>query len=248
MGGLAGKVALITGGTRGIGKAIAMCYARQGATVIINYAGNEAAAVETVDEIRKSGGTAESYCCNVADQDDVKSMTDYVVEKYKKLDILVNNAGITRDNLLIRMSEDDFTQVLDVNLKGTYHCMHACARQMLKQRDGVIINLSSVVGLHGNAGQANYAASKAGIIGLTKSVAKELAKKGVRVNAIAPGYIDTDMTKILRDQVKEQIIATIPLQRMGTAEDVANMALFLASDSGSYITGQVISVDGGMSI
>ena len=232
-----GQIALVTGAGRGIGSAIAKSLAKEGATVIVNYAGNAQAAQDTVD-------SAEKYQCDVSDFAAVEEMIKYVVQKYEKIDILVNNAGITKDGLLLRMSEQDFEQVLAVNLGGTFHCIRHAAKYMIKQRR--IINLASVVGLTGNAGQANYAASKAGVIGLTKSAAKELASRQITVNAIAPGYIDTDMTAVLSDSVKESVQSSIPLKRMGTAQDIAQAAVFLASDKASYITGQVLSVNGGM--
>ena len=234
-----GQIALVTGAGRGIGSAIAKSLAKEGATVIVNYAGNAQAAQDTVDSILKNGGSAEKYQCDVSDFAAVE-------EIYEKIDILVNNAGITKDGLLLRMSEQDFKQVLAVNLGGTFHCIRHAAKYMIKQRSGRIINLASVVGLTGNAGQANYAASKAGVIGLTKSAAKELASRQITVNAIAPGYIDTDMTAVLSDSVKESVQSSIPLKRMGTAQDIAQAAVFLASDKASYITGQVLSVNGGM--
>lgn len=245
---LKGKVALVTGAGRGIGRAIAKALAKEGAAVIVNYGGNETSAQETVDSIMADGGSAEKYKCDVSDFAAVGEMIQYVVGKYKKLDILVNNAGITKDGLMMKMSEEDFDIVLSVNLKGTFNCIRNVSRQMLKQRSGRIINMSSVVGLAGNAGQVNYAASKAGVIGVTKSAAKELASRGITVNAIAPGYIDTDMTSVLSDSVKETVLSAIPLGRMGAVEDIAETAVFLASDKASYITGQVISVDGGMNI
>ncbi len=248
MGKLDGKVALVTGAGRGIGAQIAVQFASEGATVVVNYSGNDAAAAATVERITAAGGTAESYKCNVADFEATATMINYVVEKFGKLDLLVNNAGITRDGLLMRMSEADFDSVIDVNLKGTFNTIKNVSRQMLKQKSGKIINMTSIVGLHGNAGQVNYAASKAGVIGITKSAAKELASRGITVNAIAPGYIDTDMTSVLSDSVKETIIGTIPLGRMGHVDDIAQAAVFLASDAANYITGQVISVDGGMNI
>lgn len=248
MGRLSGKIALVTGAGRGIGAQIAKDFAAEGATVVVNYSGNEQAAAQTVSDIEAAGGTAESYKCNVADCEESAKMINYVVEKYGKLDILVNNAGITRDGLLMRMSEEDFDSVINVNLKGTFNCIKNVSRQMLKQRSGRIINMSSVVGIAGNAGQVNYAASKAGVIGITKSAAKEMASRGITVNAIAPGYIDTDMTSVLSDAVKENIMAAIPLGRIGNVSDIAQTAVFLASDAASYITGQVISVDGGMNI
>ena len=237
-----GQIALVTGAGRGIGSAIAKSLAKEGATVIVNYAGNAQAAQDTVDSILKDGGSAEKYQCDVSDFAAVEEMIKYVVQKYEKIDILVNNAGITKDGLLLRMSEQD----LAVNLGGESHCIHHAAKYMIKQRSGRIINLASVVGLTGNAGQANYAASKAGVIGLTKSAAKELASRQITVNAIAPGYIDTDMTAVLSDSVKESVQSSIPLKRMGTAQDIAQAAVFLASDKASYITGQVLSVNGGM--
>ena len=236
-----GQIALVTGAGRGIGSAIAKSLAKEGATVIVNYAGNAQAAQDTVDSILKNGGSAEKYQCDVSDFAAVEEMIKYVVQKYEKIDILVNNAGITKDGLLLRMSEQDFEQVLAVNLGGTFHCIRHAAKYMIKQRSGRIINLASVVGLTGNAGQANYAASKAGVIGLTKSAAKDRASR-----PIAPGYIDTDMTAVLSDSVKESVQSSIPLKRMGTAQDIAQAAVFLASDKASYITGQVLSVNGGM--
>lgn len=248
MGRLSGKIALVTGAGRGIGAQIAKSFAAEGATVVVNYSGSEQAAAKTVSDIEAAGGIAESYKCNVADYNAAAQMINYIVEKYEKLDILVNNAGITRDGLLMRMSEEDFDSVINVNLKGTFNCIKNVSRQMLKQRTGRIINMSSVVGIAGNAGQVNYAASKAGVIGITKSAAKEMASRGITVNAIAPGYIDTDMTNVLSDAVKENIMSAIPLGRIGSVADIAETAVFLASEAASYITGQVISVDGGMNI
>ncbi len=248
MGRLSGKIALVTGAGRGIGAQIAKSFVAEGATVVVNYSGSEQAAAKTVSDIEAAGGIAESYKCNVADYNASAQMINYIVEKYEKLDILVNNAGITRDGLLMRMSEEDFDSVINVNLKGTFNCIKNVSRQMLKQRTGRIINMSSVVGIAGNAGQVNYAASKAGVIGITKSAAKEMASRGITVNAIAPGYIDTDMTNVLSDAVKENIMSAIPLGRIGSVADIAETAVFLASEAASYITGQVISVDGGMNI
>ena len=248
MGRLSGKIALVTGAGRGIGAQIAKSFAAEGATVVVNYSGSEQAAAKTVSDIEAAGGIAESYKCNVADYNASAQMINYIVEKYEKLDILVNNAGITRDGLLMRMSEEDFDSVINVNLKGTFNCIKNVSRQMLKQRTGRIINMSSVVGIAGNAGQVNYAASKAGVIGITKSAAKEMASRGITVNAIAPGYIDTDMTNVLSDAVKENIMSAIPLGRIGSVADIAETAVFLASEAASYITGQVILVDGGMNI
>ncbi|MGN0327556.1 MAG: 3-oxoacyl-[acyl-carrier-protein] reductase [Lachnospira sp.] len=248
MAGLDSKVALVTGAGRGIGSSIAKRLAREGATVIVNYSGNSDAANETVKVITDEGGKAEVYQCNVENSEAVKDMVDYIVKTYGKIDILVNNAGITRDGLMLRMSEEDFDKVIDVNLKGTFNCVKCVSRQMLKQRSGRIVNMSSVVGIAGNAGQVNYSASKAGVIGLTKSAAKELASRGITVNAVAPGYIDTDMTKVLSPELKEGIIKTVPLGRMGETDDISNAVAFLVSDEASYITGQVLSVDGGMNI
>lgn len=245
---LSGKTALVTGAGRGIGAAIAKKLADKGATVIINYSGNDKAAQDTLDDIAADGNKAEIYKCNVADYEEVEQMIQYVVQKYKKIDILINNAGITRDGLIMRMSEKDFDDVIDVNLKGTFNCIRHVARQMIKQRCGRIVNMSSVVGIVGNAGQVNYAASKAGVIGITKSAAKELAARGITVNAIAPGYIDTDMTRVLSDDIKDGIVSQIPLKRMGQVSDIADAAVFLVSDRASYITGQVLSVDGGMNM
>lgn len=245
---LSGKTALVTGAGRGIGAAIAKKLADKGATVVINYSGNDKAAQDTLDDITADGNKAEIYKCNVADYEEVEQMIQYVVQKYKKIDILINNAGITRDGLIMRMSEKDFDDVIDVNLKGTFNCIRHVARQMIKQRCGRIVNMSSVVGIAGNAGQVNYAASKAGVIGITKSAAKELAARGITVNAIAPGYIDTDMTRVLSDDIKDGIVSQIPLKRMGQVSDIADAAVFLVSDRASYITGQVLSVDGGMNM
>ena len=245
---LMGKVALITGAGRGIGAAIAKELAECGAAVIINYGGNIQAAENVLNDIVSAHGTGEIYKCNVADYEAVGEMIKDIITRYGKIDILVNNAGITRDGLVMRMSETDFDEVIDVNLKGTFNTIRHASRYMLKQRQGRIINMSSVVGIAGNAGQVNYAASKAGVIGITKSAAKELATKGITVNAIAPGYIDTDMTRVLSDDVKEAVLNTIPLKRMGNTSDIAKTVAFLASDDASYITGQVISVDGGMNI
>ena len=241
---LSGKTALVTGAGRGIGAAIAKKLADKGATVIINYSGNDKAAQNTLDDIAADGNKAEIYKCSVADYEEVEQ----IVKEYGHLDILVNNAGITRDGLIMRMSEKDFDDVIDVNLKGTFNCIRHVARQMIKQRCGRIVNMSSVVGIAGNAGQVNYAASKAGVIGITKSAAKELAARGITVNAIAPGYIDTDMTRVLSDDIKDGIVSQIPLKRMGQVSDIADAAVFLVSDRASYITGQVLSVDGGMNM
>ncbi|MGN9154898.1 3-oxoacyl-[acyl-carrier-protein] reductase [Bariatricus sp. HCP3S3_E12] len=245
---LNGKIAVVTGASRGIGKAIAMKFAQLGATVVINYNGSAQKAEEVKQSITADGGRAVIMQCNVADYDACEAFFKDVINQFGRIDILVNNAGITKDGLIMRMSEEDFTSVVDVNLKGTFHCIRFASRQMMKQRSGRIINMSSVVGISGNAGQINYAASKAGVIGMTKSAAKELASRGITVNAIAPGYIETDMTNVLSDKVKEETLKQIPLGRMGQTEDIAAAAAFLASDEAGYITGQVLAVDGGMAI
>ena len=241
-----GKVAVVTGASRGIGKAIAINLASKGAKVVINYNGSRERAEEVKEIIESAGGKAVIMQCNVADFDACKEFIETVIKEHGRIDILVNNAGITKDGLLMKMSEEDFDKVLDTNLKGAFHTIRFALRQMIRQRSGRIINMASVVGVSGNAGQANYAASKAGVIGLTKTAAKELASRQITVNAIAPGYIDTDMTAVLSDSVKESVQSSIPLKRMGTAQDIAQAAVFLASDKASYITGQVLSVNGGM--
>lgn len=243
---LNGKIAVVTGASRGIGRAIAKEFARLGATVVINYNGSEQKAEEVKREIIADGGRAEIMQCNVADYIACDEFFKAIIEQFGRIDILVNNAGITKDGLLMRMSEEDFASVIDVNLKGTFHCIRFASRQMMKQRSGRIINMSSVVGISGNAGQVNYAASKAGVIGMTKSAAKELASRGITVNAIAPGFIETDMTSVLSEKVIEETMKQIPLGRLGQAEDIAEAAAFLASDAAAYITGQVLNVDGGM--
>ena len=245
---LQGKVAVITGASRGIGKAIALEMAAEGATVVINYNGSKERAEEVLAEIQAQGGTASIYQCNVADFAACENFFKEVIKEYGRVDILVNNAGITKDGLLMGMSEEAFDQVIDTNLKGAFNCMRFVSRQMLKQKSGRIINMSSVSGVAGNAGQANYSASKAGVIGLTKAAAKELASRHITVNAIAPGFIETEMTAVLSDSVKEEAVKQIPLGCFGKTEDIANMAVFLASDKAAYITGQVIHVDGGMVI
>ena len=243
---LDGKCALVTGASRGIGRAIALKLAEEGAKVAINYAGNVKAAEEVKAVIEEKGGTALLVQADVSDSEAAESMVASVVENFGTVDILVNNAGITRDGLFARMKEADFDAVIDTNLKGVFHCTKAVTKCMMKQRSGRIVNMASVVGLIGNAGQANYSAAKAGVIGFTKSVAKELAGRGITVNSVAPGFIETDMTAVLSDKVKESMAAGIPLKRAGKPEDVANAVLFLVSESASYITGQVINVDGGM--
>lgn len=243
---LAGKVALVTGASRGIGKAIACKLAREGAKVIINYNGSKEKAEAVKSEIEAAGGQAEVYQCDVSDYTACETFIQTVIKEEGSLDILVNNAGITKDGLLMKMSEEDFDKVLDTNLKGAFNTIRFASRQMLRQKGGRIINMSSVVGVSGNAGQANYAASKAGVIGLTKAAARELASRGITVNAIAPGFIETDMTDVLSDKVKEASEAQIPLEHFGKPEDVAAAAAFLASEEARYITGQVLHVDGGM--
>ena len=245
---LAGKVALVTGASRGIGRAIALKLAADGAKVAINFAGNVAKAEEVKAEIETLGSEAILVQGSVADFETVAEIVKKVTETFGKIDILVNNAGITRDNLLLKMSEKDFDEVIATNLKGVFNCTKAVTKLMMKQRSGRIVNMSSVVGLTGNISQANYSAAKAGIIGFTKSTAKELASRGVTVNAIAPGFISTDMTSALTDKVKEELSKNIPLGRMGEPEDIANAVEFLVSDKAAYITGQVICVDGGMAI
>jgi 3-oxoacyl-[acyl-carrier protein] reductase len=245
---LKGKVALVTGAGRGIGREIALTLARNGATVIVNYNGSKQSADEVVSEIINNGGVAEAIQCNVSDYNACAEFTKSVLDKYKKVDILVNNAGVTRDNLIMRMSEEDFDIVLDTNLKGAFNMIKHLSRSFIKQKSGKIINISSVSGVMGNAGQANYSASKAGVIGLTKSVAREFASRGINVNAVAPGFVDTDMTKNMTEDAKSQINGMIPMGKMGTTSDIANLVLFLAGDNSNYITGQVICVDGGMAI
>lgn len=243
---LSGKTAVVTGGSRGIGRAIALKLAGLGANIVLNYNNSIGAVEEVIKEIEAAGGTATAVQGDVSVFQDAEKIVKTAVEKFGSLDILVNNAGITKDGLLLRMKEEDFDRVIDVNLKGAFNCIRHASAIMLKQRSGRIINISSVVGITGNAGQVNYAAAKAGIIGVTKSAAKELASRGITVNAVAPGYIDTSMTEVLAEKTKELILGSIPLKRMGRPEDVAEAVAFLASESAAYITGQVIHVDGGM--
>lgn len=240
------QVALVTGGSRGIGRAIALALAEAGADVAVNYSGNEEKALEVVAEIEKLGRRGIAIRANVASGEQVEQMVSQVLDTFGKLDILVNNAGITRDNLIMRLKEEDWDQVIDTNLKGVFHCIKAVTRPMMKQRSGRIINISSVVGVIGNAGQANYVAAKAGVIGLTKTTAKELASRGITVNAIAPGFIETDMTDVLSESIREELMKAIPLARLGKPEDIARAVRFLSSSDAEYITGQVIHVDGGM--
>ncbi len=243
---LDGKVVLVTGASRGIGRAVALEMAKAGARVVVNYAGNAAAAQEVVATIAELGGSAIAVQADVASGEAVENLVKQTMETFGRIDILVNNAGITRDGLLMRMKEEDWDAVMDTNLKGIFHCTKAVSKIMMKQRIGRIINMTSVVGITGNAGQANYAAAKAGVIGFTKSMARELASRGITVNAIAPGYIATDMTAVLSEQVRTEMAEKIPAGRLGMPQDIAAAAVFLASDAAGYITGQTLNVDGGM--
>ena len=240
-----GKVALVTGAGKGIGKEIALELAHGGAKCVINYASSAAGAESVAEEIRAMGSEAMTYKC---DADAVQKMITDVMEQYGRIDILVNNAGITKDGLMLKMTEADFMTVLDINLKGAFNCMKAVTKPMMKQRYGRIINITSIVGIIGNAGQVNYAASKAGLIGMTKSAARELASRNITVNAVAPGFIETDMTDVLPDSVKEQLLAQIPMKKLGQTGDIANAVCFLADEKASYITGQVLQVNGGMAM
>ncbi|EIF6288383.1 3-oxoacyl-[acyl-carrier-protein] reductase [Clostridium perfringens] len=240
------KVAIVTGGTRGIGRAIALKLADHGANIVINYRNSDKEAEELKAILEEKGVKVLTVKCDISNFEDSKNIMDKCKEVFGKIDILVNNAGITKDTLIMRMKEEDFDNVIDVNLKGTFNCAKHASAIMLKQRFGKIINMTSVVGIAGNAGQVNYAASKSGVIGLTKSLAKELGSRGITVNAVAPGFINTDMTASLSEKVKEEASKNIPLKRLGDPEDVANLVGFLASDAANYITGQVINVDGGM--
>ncbi|MEG2350745.1 MAG: 3-oxoacyl-[acyl-carrier-protein] reductase [Hungatella sp.] len=245
---LTDKIAVVTGAGRGIGSEIAKTLAREGATVIVNYNGSAAKAEAVAAEIRKAGGAAQAIQCDVSDFAQSGVFMEEIIKTYGRIDILVNNAGITRDGLLMKMSEEDFDAVINTNLKGAFNCMQHVARAMIKQKAGRIINIASVSGVLGNAGQVNYAASKAGIIGMTKSAAREMASRGITVNAVAPGFIVTEMTDVLSDAIKETARQQIPLKTFGETADVANAVAFLASEKAKYITGQVISVDGGMAM
>ncbi|MCT4621409.1 MAG: 3-oxoacyl-[acyl-carrier-protein] reductase [Marinisporobacter sp.] len=245
---LTGKTAIVTGGSRGIGKAIALKLADLGANIVVNYTSNAAKAEEVVKQIKDMGKEAIALKADVSNSEEVQNFIKEVEEKFESIDILVNNAGITKDTLLMKMKEEDWDRVMSINLKGTYNCTKAVTRKMMKQRSGKIVNVASVVGVTGNAGQANYAASKAGVIGFTKSIAKELGIRGINVNAVAPGFIETDMTDVLSDKVKEEIMKNIPMKKLGKAEDVANVVAFLCSNEASYVTGQVLNIDGGMAM
>jgi 3-oxoacyl-[acyl-carrier protein] reductase len=241
-----GRVALVTGGGRGIGRAIAVRLAQEGARVAISYRSNDAAAEETAELVRKAGVDCETFKGDVASPEDVEALMKGVGEAFGSVEILVNNAGTTRDNILLRMKDAEFDEVLATNLKGTYLCTRAVLRGMVRARWGRIVNISSVVGLLGNAGQANYAASKAGIIGLTKSVAREVAGRGITANAVAPGYVETELTGVLPEKIKEQILDQVPVGRFGEPEEIAEVVAFLAGERAAYVTGQTIAVDGGM--
>lgn len=245
---LADKVALVTGASRGIGRAVALDLAKQGAKVVVNYAGNEAKANEVVDEIKALGAEAIAIKANVASGEEVAEMIKQATDAFGKIDILVNNAGITKDNLLMRMKEEEWDDVINTNLKGVFLCTKAVARLMMRQRSGRIINIASVVGVTGNPGQANYVAAKAGVIGFTKTAAKELAARNITVNAIAPGFIVTDMTDALTEEIKQELLKLIPLAKFGNGDDIANAVTFLASDRSGYITGQTLQVNGGMAM
>lgn len=243
---LTNKTAIITGASRGIGAEIAKRFAQAGANVVVNYSGSQQKAESVVEAINENGGKAIAVKANVADADAVKAMVDETMATFGAVDILVNNAGITRDNLMMRMKDDEWDDVINTNLKGVFVCTKAVTRQMMKQRSGRIVNIASIVGVMGNAGQANYVASKAGVIGLTKTTARELASRGITANAVAPGFITTDMTDQLNEDIQKTMMSQIPLGRFGKPEEVAKAALFLASDEASYMTGQTLHLDGGM--
>jgi len=240
------KVALVTGASRGIGRAIALKLAQDGFSMMINYAGNKEKALGVKAECEALGVSAEVFQANIGNKEEVEALIKAAINAFGTVDVLVNNAGITRDNLMLRMSDDDFDEVIDVNLKGVFHLTKYASKLMFKKRSGKIINITSVSGIAGNMGQANYAASKAGVIGLTKTIAKELGSRGIQVNAVAPGFIQTDMTDILGDDLKARIQDTVTLKRLGKPDDIANMVGFLASEDANYITGQVFRVDGGL--
>lgn len=246
MGKLVGKTAVVTGASRGIGRAIALQLASEGANVVVNFSGSEQKAQQVVSEIEQLGAKAIAVQANVSDSDSVQNLMSAAVEQFGSIDVLVNNAGITRDNLIMRMKEDEWDEVINTNLKGVFLCTKAVTRQMMKQRSGRIINISSIVGVMGNAGQANYVAAKAGVIGLTKTTARELASRNILVNAIAPGFITTEMTDELPEDIKSSMLNQIPLAKLGQPEDIAKAVVFLASDDSSYMTGQTLHIDGGM--
>jgi len=239
------QVVIVTGSSRGIGKEIALAFAREGASVVLSGR-NEQALTPVAADVEKAGGKALVCATDVSETQSAQNLIDQTLQKFGRIDILVNNAGITRDNILLRLNEDDWDTVIDINLKGAFNCAKAVAKPMMKQRIGCIINITSVVGQMGNAGQSNYAASKAGLIGFTKSLAKELASRNIRVNAVAPGFIETDMTSELPEKAREELVNAIPLKKLGSAGDVADLVLFLSSNKAQYITGQVVNVDGGM--
>lgn|SRR5699024_10881584 len=243
---LSGQVALVTGASRGLGRSIALELAGKGANVVVNYAGSKDKAEEVVEEIKGLGRESFAIQADVSSEEAVKSMVKKVIDHFGQLDILVNNAGITKDNLLMRMKEEEFDDVMNINLKGVFLCTKAVTRQMMRQRKGKIINVASIVGVRGNPGQANYVAAKAGVIGLTKTTAQELASRNILVNAVAPGFITTDMTEVLSDEQREAILSLVPLRKLGQPEDVARVVRFLASEDANYITGQTIHIDGGM--
>jgi len=246
LGKLDGKTAVVTGASRGIGRAIALQLAKEGANVVVNFSGSEQKAAQVVEEIQGLGAQAIAVQANISDSESVQQLMNASLEQFGSIDILVNNAGITRDNLLMRMKEDEWDDVINTNLKGVFLCTKVVTRQMMKQRAGRIINISSIVGVMGNAGQANYVAAKAGVIGLTKTVARELASRNILVNAIAPGFITTEMTETLPEDVKSSMLSQIPLAKLGQPEDIAKAVVFLASDDASYMTGQTLHIDGGM--